>query len=95
MTSDDGAAVDQAIEDAGKFLATAEEYDRLVGPTIRAGVFVRDVFYSDWLSAVSTARVVQASDLAGSFAKSSAVLQGQYKKSVDAVAACRQNGYVE
>ena len=90
-----GTLVDQAIEDAGKFLATAEEYDRLVGPTIRAGVFVRDVFYSDWLSAVSTARVVQASDLAGSFAKSSAVLQGQYKKSVDAVAACRQNGYVE
>jgi hypothetical protein len=87
--------VDQAIEEAGKFLATAEEYDRLVGPTIRAGVFVRDVFYSDWLSAVSTARVVQASSLAGNFAKSSAALQKQYQKSVDAVVTCRQNGYLQ
>ena len=83
---------DQAIEEAGKFLATAEEYDRLVGPTIRAGVFVRDVFYSDWLSYESTDRVEQAAALSGSFARSSEALQKQYQKSVDAVLACRQNG---
>jgi hypothetical protein len=41
---------DQAVEEAGKFLSTVQEYDRLVGPTIRAGVFVRDVFYSDYAS---------------------------------------------
>ena len=87
------ALADQAAEETGKCLSTLEQYDQLVGPTIRAGVFVRDLVYSDLLSYYSTKRVLQASDLAGNFAKSSAALQKQYQKSVDAVHACRQDGF--
>ena len=86
---------DQAAEETGKFLSTLEEYDRLVGPTIRAGVFVRDLVYSDLLSYYSTKRVLQASDLAGNFAKSSEALQKRYQKSVDMVHSCHQNGYLK
>ena len=89
------ALADQAAEETGKFLSTLEEYDRLVGPTIRAGVFVRDLVYSDLLSYYSTKRVLQASDLAGNFAKSSEVLQKRYQKSVDMVQSCHQNGYLK
>ena len=89
------ALADQAAEETGKCLSTLEQYDQLVGPTIRAGVFVRDLVYSDLLSYYSTKRVLQASDLAGNFAKSSAALQKQYQKSVDAVHACRQYGFLK
>ncbi|MBI2204702.1 MAG: hypothetical protein HYU41_12705 [Candidatus Rokubacteria bacterium] len=64
----------------------------MTGPAIRAAVFVRDASYAATLSALSTARVLQQSDVAGDLARASGALQKQYQTTVDALRACRQAG---
>ena len=79
----------QAGEELSKLELGLERYQKFTGPTIRAAVFVRDAAYSALLSGLSTVRVLQQSDVAGDLAKATAALQKQYKKSIDALHACR------
>jgi hypothetical protein len=80
---------EQAMEEAGKFVLGVEKYDKFTGPAVRAATFVRDAAYTATLSYLSTQRVLQQNDLAGALAKSAGALQQRYKKSVDALRACR------
>lgn len=80
---------DQAVEDVSEASLTAERYEKLAGPTIRAAVFVRDSAYYALESFLSTQRVLQHADNAGKLAQAAAALQAQYKKSVDALQKCR------
>jgi len=84
--------VDEAVEEEAKFLVGLDKYERFTGPTIRAAVFVRDASYDALVSFLSTERVLQQSELAGALAKSAGALQKKYKKSVDALQACRAEG---
>jgi hypothetical protein len=84
---------EQAVEETGKFLLNAEKYEQFTGPSIRAAVFVRDAAYTALLSYFSTQHVLQQNDLAGNLARSAGVLQLKYKKSVDALADCRNAGF--
>lgn len=81
-----------AGEELGKLELGLERYGKFTGPAIRAAVFVRDASYSALLSGLSTQRVLQQNDLAGDLARATASLQAQYKRSIDAVRACRQAG---
>ena len=87
------ALTDEAVQETGKALVGLEQYERFTGPSIRAAVFVRDASYSALLSYFSTQRVLQQSDLAADLAKSAAILQQRYKKSIEALRDCRQAGF--
>jgi hypothetical protein len=79
---------DQAVDDASKALVTAEHYAKLAGPTVRVGVFVRDASYEALEVVLSSDRVSQEADVAGSLAKAAGVLQDRYKKDVDMSRQC-------
>ncbi len=87
--------VEQAGEELGKMELGLQRYEKFTGPSIRAAVFVRDSAYSALLSALSTQRVLQQSDLAGSLAKAAGVLQERYKKSIDSLHDCRKAGFAQ
>jgi hypothetical protein len=80
---------DQAIDDISKASLAAEQYEKLAGPAVRVGIFVRDSAYSALESILSTQRVLQAADVAGRLAQASGVMQERYKKSIDALRKCR------
>jgi hypothetical protein len=82
---------DQALDDAVKAASSIEQYEKFTGPTVRAGVFVREEAYNALKSLLSTNRVLQANDVAGELAKASGVLEGRYKKSVDALRSCQSD----
>ena len=50
---------DQAIEDVSKASLTAEQFKNAAGPGVRAGIFVRDAWYSALKSYFSKQRVEQ------------------------------------
>lgn len=83
------ALADQAVDEAVKAASTLAQYEKFTGPTVRAGVFVREEAYNALKSLLSTKRVLQQNDVAGQLAKATGVLQGQYKKSIDALRLCR------
>jgi hypothetical protein len=80
---------EKTLEETGNFAFKLTKYQHYAGPAVNAAVFVRDAWYSAFLSAASAERVLQQNDVAADFARSSAVLQQQYKRSIDAVRACR------
>ena len=80
----------EAGEELGKSELGLEQYEAVTGPTIRAFVFVRDASYAALLSGLSTARVLQQSEVAGDLARATASLQKRYKTSIDSLRACRQ-----
>lgn len=79
---------EKALEETGNFAFKLTKYEHYTGPAVNAAVFVRDAWYSARLSYESTERVKQQNDVAGDFARAAAVLQLQYKRSIDAVHAC-------
>jgi hypothetical protein len=80
---------DQAIEDVFKALLTAEQFQNVAGPAVRAGVFVRDAWYSALESYFSKRRVEQDSEVAGKMARAIAAMQKQYQDTIDAMKLCR------
>jgi hypothetical protein len=77
-----------ALENSDKLAAGLEDYGSLLGPTVKTVAFVRDVSYNAWLFSVSLERVRDQSSVAGQFARASAALQKQYKKTIDTLHAC-------
>lgn len=84
--------VKQAAEEAGKFAAGAERYERWLGPQVRAADFTIKMAYASTKSLVSMARVLDASTLAGTEARAARSLQLQYQHTVDNVRRCRDAG---
>lgn len=80
---------EQTLEDSGKMELGLRKYEKVMGPSIRAAVFVRDASYNALLSLLSTQRVLQQNDLAGNYAKAAGVLQARYKNTIDALRACK------
>ncbi len=80
---------DQAIEDVSKALVTAKQFENAAGPGLRAGIFVRDAWYSALKSYFSKQRVEQDSELAGKMALAIGAMQKQYQDTIDAVKICR------
>ncbi|MGA7710780.1 MAG: hypothetical protein WCA81_02685 [Rhizomicrobium sp.] len=83
---------DQAIEDVSKALLTAEQFKNAAGPGVRAGIFVRDAWYSALESYFSKQRVEQDSEVAGKMARAIGTMQKQYQETIDAVKECRALG---
>lgn len=83
------ALAQKAGEDAAKLELGLARYEKFTGPSVRAAVFVRDALYSALASGLSTARVLQENEVAGSLAKGAASLQKQYAGTVKALRACR------
>lgn len=80
---------DAAVERLSQSKTFLVKYSKITGPTVRAGEFVVDLFYDDWKSWASKEGVVQASNVAGDFARATAALQKRYKASIDALEACK------
>ncbi len=81
---------EKTLEETGNFALKLTKYEHYTGPAVNAAVFVRDAWYSAFLSAASAERVLQQNSVAADFARSAAVLQKQYKRSIDALRACRE-----
>lgn len=79
---------EKALEETGNFAFKLTKYQHYAGPAVNAAIFVRDAWYSAFLSAASGERILQQNDVAADFARSSAVLQQQYKRTIDMVREC-------
>ncbi|MGC9953347.1 MAG: hypothetical protein ABSD21_03610 [Rhizomicrobium sp.] len=83
---------DKAVEKGAKLALKAKKFATFTGPGVRALSFVTDLAYDLTKNYLSAQRAVQWSDVAGQFARASASLQRQYKRSFDAYRACRAGG---
>jgi len=88
------ALADEAVKSLVKSELDLTSFARLTGPSVTAGVFVRDAGYAMTELWLSSDRVSQQDDLAGQLAKSALVLQKRYKDSVDKVHLCRSIGWL-
>jgi hypothetical protein len=79
---------EKALEETGNFAFKLTKYQHYAVPAVNAAIFVRDAWYSAFLSATSGERVLQQNDVAADFARSSAVLQQQHKRTIDMICAC-------
>ncbi len=87
------ALVEEAGEHAGKLELGLKHYEEFTGPTVRAFVFVRDAWYSAVASGLSTARVIQHSDVEGQLAVATRSAQQQFQATIQALRDCRAAGF--
>lgn len=89
-----GGIIEETLTRLDGRLAAIAGMEGRFAPHIRATVFVRDSGYNALSSLLSTQRVMQHADLAGSLAKASGVLQGRYAEDVLDLQACGQKSVV-
>jgi len=84
---------EHSLDEAAKFLTKASTYEQFTGQALKSAVFIRDAWYDAFLAAESAELVLQHSDLAGALAKSSGVIQKQYRADIDELKECQKAGY--